>query len=83
MRISTDRGPDELFGELSHGERWKAAIDVCVSSVGNKALIVIPQEAWEGIDPANRTELADHAKSNHVTILTAECGDGEIEAGAL
>jgi energy-coupling factor transporter ATP-binding protein EcfA2 len=83
LRIATDRGPDELFGELSHGERWKAAIDVCVSSVGNKALIVIPQEAWEGIDPANRTDLAEHARANRVTILTAECGDGEIEAKAM
>ena len=83
LRIATDRGPDELFGELSHGERWKAAIDVCVSSVGNKALIVIPQEAWEGIDPVNRIALADHAKTNHVTILTAECGDGEIEAKSM
>jgi energy-coupling factor transporter ATP-binding protein EcfA2 len=83
LRIATDRGPDELFGELSHGERWKAAIDVCVSSVGNKALIVIPQEAWEGIDPGNRTDLAEHARANHVTILTAECGDGEIEAKSM
>ena len=83
LRIATDRGADELFGELSHGERWKAAIDVCVSSVGNKALIVIPQEAWEGIDPANRTDLAEHARANRVTILTAECGDGEIEAKSM
>ena len=83
LRIATDRGPDELFGELSHGERWKAAIDVCVSSVGNKALIVIPQEAWEGIDPANRTDLAEHARANRVTILTAECGNGPIEAEQL
>lgn len=83
LRIATDRGPDELFGELSHGERWKAAIDVCVSSVGTKSLIVIPQEAWEGIDPANRTDLAEHARANRVTILTAECGNGPIEAEQL
>ena len=83
LRIATDRGPDELFSELSHGERWKAAIDVCVSSVGNKALIVIPQEAWEGIDPVNRERLAEFARERSVTILTAECGDGEIQAGGL
>ena len=83
LRIATDRGADELFAELSHGERWKTAIDVCVSSVGNKALIVIPQEAWEGIDHINRTRLADFARQRAVTILTAECGDGEIEAGGL
>lgn len=83
LRIATDRGADELFAELSHGERWKTAIDVCVSSVGNKALIVIPQEAWEGIDPINRTRLADFARERAVTILTAECGDGEIEATGL
>lgn len=83
LRIASDRGPDELFSELSHGERWKAAIDVCVSSVGNKALIVIPQEAWEGIDPVNRERLAEFARERSVTILTAECGDGEIQAGGL
>ena len=83
LRIATDRGADELFAELSHGERWKTAIDVCVSSVGNKALIVIPQEAWEGIDPANRTDLAEHARANRVTILTAESGCGPIEAERL
>lgn len=83
LRIATDRGPDELFAELSHGERWKAAINVCVSSVGNKALIVIPQEAWEGIDPVNRERLAEFARERSVTILTAECGEGEIQAGGL
>jgi hypothetical protein len=73
LRLSTDRGEDELYADLSHGERWRIAIDVCVASVGAAGLIVIPQEAYEGLDPIARRELADHCREVGVTVITAEC----------
>jgi len=83
LRIQTDRGEGELFADLSHGERWKAAIDVCVNSTGTNSVLVIPQEAWEGIDPENRRALNQHARQRGVVVLTAECADGDIEAEVM
>jgi energy-coupling factor transporter ATP-binding protein EcfA2 len=80
LRLSTDRGDEELYADLSHGERWRIAIDVCVASVGACGLIVIPQEAWEGLDPVSRTELSQHCRERGVTVLTAECDACEMTA---
>lgn len=62
------------YGELSAGERWKIAIDIAVSAIGNRGVLTIPQEAWEGLDDINRKTIADHALVRKVVILTAECG---------
>jgi energy-coupling factor transporter ATP-binding protein EcfA2 len=83
LRMQTDRGEGELFADLSHGERWKAAIDVCVNATGENSVLVIPQEAWEGIDPANRRALNEHARNRRVVVLTAECADCDIKAEVM
>ena len=75
--ISTKRGPT-FFGELSHGERWRVALDIAVSAVGAGGMIVIPQEAWEGLDGDNRNAVAGKAKNGNVIVITAECGDGDL-----
>lgn len=81
LAIDTARGPT-LFGELSHGERWRVALDIAIGAVGAGGLLVIPQEAWEGLDNRNRAVVAERAKAGKVVVLTAECGDGEL-AGAV
>lgn len=70
--LDTHRGTT-YFAELSHGERWKLAIDVALEQLGNRGVIVIPQEAWEGCDEFARAAISEHAKERGVVILTAEC----------
>lgn len=78
--LKTNRG-ETYFGELSHGERWKIAIDLCVDQVGAAGLLVMPQEAFEGLDEFNRRDIAEHAQRRGVLILTAEAStDEEITA---
>lgn len=69
----TSRG-STYYGELSAGERWKIAIDIAVAAVGNLGVLIIPQEAWEGLDAINRKTIADHALERKAVIMTAECG---------
>lgn len=63
------------FAELSHGEKWKMAIDIAVETFKRKGmdgLLGIPQEAWEGLDGRNREELAEHIGQTDLIVLTAE-----------
>jgi hypothetical protein len=75
----TGRGPT-YYAELSEGERWKMALDIAVQAVGQGGLIVVPQAAWEGLDPVNRSLIATHAKSSGVVVVTAEADDGDLAA---
>jgi len=72
----TDRGA-EPFAELSPGERWRIALEIAATQVGKGGLVAVPQEAWESLDPVNRKEVAEVAKSTGVVILTAEASDDE------
>lgn len=72
--LTTGRGTT-YFGELSHGERWKIALDVAIEAVGVRGVLVCPQEAWEGLDPVNRTEIANHLHGSGVVMFAAEAGD--------
>ena len=56
---------------------------MCVNATGENSVLVIPQEAWEGIDPANRRALNEHARNRRVVVLTAECADCDIEAEVM
>lgn len=80
-RLVTDtkRGAT-FYSDLSAGERWRIALDIAIQAVGTGGLLVIPQEAWEGLDPQNREAIAQQAKAAIVVILTAECSDGELTA---
>lgn len=71
LMIETARGMT-LFADLSHGERWKVAIDVCVNSLGATGILTIPQEAWEGLDDNNRQAIVTHLKARGVLAITAE-----------
>ncbi len=70
----TERGA-EPFAELSPGERWRIALEIAAERVGSGGLVTVPQEAWEALDPINKSEVAKIAKDVGVTILTAEASD--------
>lgn len=74
--LTTHRG-DTYFADLSHGERWKLALDIAIEAVGERGLLVVDQEAWEGLDPVNRAEIAEHVKGRGVVVLTAEATDDD------
>lgn len=80
-RLVTDtaRGPT-YYSDLSEGERWKLALDIAVQALGERGLLVVPQAAWEGLDPDNRALIAAHAKQAGVVIITAECDTGDLGA---
>lgn len=73
LLTATKRGPT-FYSELSMGERWRIALDIAIQAVGTGGLLVIPQEAWEGLDPDNRAAIDAQAKGSKVVVLTAECG---------
>lgn len=72
----TDRGLIP-FADLSAGERWRVALDIAIEAVGVRGLLVIRQEAWEGLDPENRAEIAEHCRNRGAVLLTAEADGGE------
>lgn len=75
--VETDRSASEPFAELSHGERAKIAIDIAAEHVPENGLIVIRQEVFESLQPANREAIAEHARARGVVILTAAVADGD------
>ena len=81
-RLVTDtRRGRTLFADLSHGERWRLALEFAIGAVGRGGVLVCPQEAWEGLDPRNRAAVADQLSGTGVVMFTAACSaDAEIEA---
>ena len=77
--VTTSRGSTPV-GELSNGERWKLALDLGVRQVGKGGVLAIPQEAWEGLDPENRSIIDSHARAIGVVVLTAEAAAGDLRA---
>lgn len=75
--LSTPRGPSTKFADLSHGERWAMSMDMAICCVGAGGLLVIPQEAWESLDPDNRNVVAAKARASGVVVLTAESTSDE------
>lgn len=69
-----------LYSDLSHGERWRIALDIAIRQVGKGGVLTIPQEAFEGLDPSNRDAIHRQLKQHGVVGLTAEAADGPIEA---
>lgn len=63
--LDTDRG-EELFAELSEGERAEQALLVAIKAVGNGGVITIPQVFWDGLSETTRARL--HAKCQEFAI---------------
>lgn len=78
--LDTARGAT-YFAELSHGERWRIALDIAIDAVGEGGILVIPQEAYESLDPLNRDAIHKQSAERVVSILTGEASaDEEIVA---
>lgn len=74
LRVRHKRGK-VLYADLSQGERWTVAMRVAVTGIGPGGLLVLPQEAWESLDPTNRELVADLAVEHQVVILTADASN--------
>lgn len=68
------------FAELSAGEKWATVIPIAIKAVGEDGVFVIPQTAYEGLQPRVRKQIVSQLKGSHVTAITAECADGDIKA---
>ena len=74
--LQTRRG-NTYFHDLSAGERSRMAVDIGIDAVGQKGVLTLSQEIFEGLDPINREALASHAVERGVVILTAEASEDE------
>lgn len=84
--LKTDRAERELYSDLSHGERWKVAIDFVAPIVkqdGKKGLLTLPQEAWEALDLDNQGRVIELATRHEIVILTAQATRGPLTATIL
>ena len=74
--LDTRRGMT-YFHDLSAGERSRIAVDIGIDAVGQRGVLTLSQEIFEGLDPINRDSLATHAVERGVVILTAEASEHE------
>lgn len=61
----------EFVSDLSHGERWRLALDLAAKKLGEGAILTTNQEAWESLDDENRAYVRSLAKARKLTIYTA------------
>lgn len=75
--LDTAARGETFFHELSAGERWAVVLPIAIRAVGPNGVFVIPQEAFEGLDPLNRERLADALVGTGVVGITAEATEDE------
>ncbi|KKL60298.1 hypothetical protein LCGC14_2206730, partial [marine sediment metagenome] len=73
------------YHERSEGVRVKLAIHEATQLINrmnafDSALIVAPQELWQGLDPENKRLAHQCAAELGVTIITAEATEGDLRA---
>ena len=78
-------GNEEFFDRLSDGERWTVAIEIGAQRVSEKTgdgtrLLILPQNAWQDLDPNNRDVVNDVAITEGIVVLTAEAARGSLRA---
>jgi len=82
----TDRG-EEVFDDLSDGERVKLAIPIAVNAVkrqDHNGLLVISQRHWQDLSPDTRRLIAELVEGTGVVIVTARATDDqELHAETL
>lgn len=69
-----------MFSELSAGEKYAVVIPIAIKAVGEGGMFVIPQEAWEGLQPRVRRQIKQLLKGSHVVAITAQSADGPLTA---
>lgn len=80
LMINHQRRGLTFFSELSEGEKWKVVIPLAAKLVGPGGLFVIPQEAWEGLQPRVQAQIIADLQGTNVTAITAQSADGAIHA---
>lgn len=68
------------FSKLSKGEKLSMVAKIAIQAAGHGGVFTIPQEFYEGLDPANRELLAAELKGSGVVAITAECSGGDLRA---
>jgi predicted ATP-binding protein involved in virulence len=79
LTLPTDRG-NELFAELSDGERTKVAVEIAIKAVGRGGLIVLQQRHWQDLQPSVQAEVHGLCVKAGVVLYTAQVDDGELRA---
>jgi hypothetical protein len=74
--LDTDRG-EELFADLSHGERYAIAFDIAIPQLPVNGLLTLSQAAYGELAPATRRDINAKLKARGVVCLTAEATDDE------
>lgn len=75
--VETDRAKDELFEDLSDGEKWGYVVGIAAKK---NRLIVLPQAAFGELSPESRKRLHELAIEHECYILTAQSDDGKLRA---
>lgn len=75
--VETDRSKEELFEDLSDGEKWGYVVSIAAKK---NRLIVLPQAAFGELSPESRKHLHELAIKNECYILTAQSDDGKLRA---
>ncbi len=65
------------FCELSEGEICKSAMDIAIPAVPEGGFLIVDQEPWQGLQPANRRYVADRCREAGVYLLTALVTDDD------
>lgn len=82
-RLVTQKdGREVFFAERSRGVRCRIAMTIAATAIRREdaekvAVIVLPQEHWEGLDLVARRTLDDHIRQLDVTVITAEASSRE------
>lgn len=76
IATGTERGA-EVFDDLSDGEKWKLVTSIAVKAVGPGGIIVLPQNAWQDLDPINRQIVGQEVANTKVIVITAEASADE------
>lgn len=80
--VESDRGL-EPFSELSHGERWRYALDLAAAGLPKGSVLPVCQEAFESLDTENRRFVHNLAVERGLVIITAEATEGDLRAEVL
>ncbi len=69
------------FHELSEGEICRVAMEVAIPSIPKGGLVVVTQQAWQDLQPANRLLIGNRCREAGVYLLTAlVTDDAELHA---
>lgn len=81
--VLTTRRGTTFYGDLSHGERSRVAIDIGIGVVkslqedGQMGILTADQEIWEGLDPQNRHEIKESLEGTGVVFISCQATSGD------